>query len=257
MPAHIRFRGRVFPQGEKITAPTFALAGSSGDQLRVRSEVSISLSNVTVDCEVISGDFDNRNLREFVFQHARMAAQTCADIFGFKTGFGFFVVLESEEQPPGSSSRPLSIRIPGLSELVTAVDADDYLALIKRAVEIPQLRNIFSDLSMGLTIPQYSAVSLGRALDGVRHIVAPNLQPRDGWPILHAALRIEKDYINEISQDSAKPRHGERFLANGNDHAREMAARTWKIVNRLIFYLENGCSSLSEAEFPLLSNDKG
>ena len=65
-------------------------------------------------------------------------------------------------------------------------------------------------------------------------------------------LRIEEAYLKFISTHATGPRHGDRVHIPP-DITRELAMRSWVVMNRFLEFKKRGGAPLPASEFPMLS----
>jgi hypothetical protein len=157
------------------------------------------------------------------------------------------------ETVPLSFSQPLvapectAYRLPYSSP---AEREDFHKALLAIRTE-PALFMALNDLTETLYVPDQIPTNCGRVLDGLRKILAPDMEPKPGWVHFHGLLGIDPPYRRWISDQSTNPRHGDRTGISG-PVATEILTRTWAIMNRFIEYRKGGSTPLSPPRFPIL-----
>jgi hypothetical protein len=108
-----------------------------------------------------------------------------------------------------------------------------------------------NDLVTANTLPHYSPVTCARTIEGLRHLIAPGLQPKDGWSSLRQNLNIDENYLKFITDHSKGPRHGDPQHIPGAITT-DIITRTWVIMNRFLEYRKRGNDALPISEFPML-----
>jgi hypothetical protein len=103
-----------------------------------------------------------------------------------------------------------------------------------------------------ITVPHESAVNCARAVEALRHIIAPN-QPRGhAWQTFRSALNISQEYLKMITDVSTGPRHGDPTHIQGTTTT-EISRRAWVIMNRFFEYKKRNNQQLPLDIFPLLT----
>lgn len=254
----VRFLGRILPPVFKITLSDIPTVNWTGvDQsVQVPFHLRIQNSEVEVDCEL--AQFQDADLHS-LYPRAYDLTRTWLDIGGFATGQGYTLVLEYFIRPDGLKT-PLVPMSAHLAPLCTA-----YKVPAETLEEKIELSKIFSlvlsenalgralnDLAQTLTFHNQSPVNCARALEGLRKIVAPDEERRQGWPELRQIVNSDVDYMKWITDRSTNPRHGDRsFISQAV--LTEIVQRSWTIMNRFLEYRKRGNQPLPEDEFPLLT----
>ena len=114
------------------------------------------------------------------------------------------------------------------------------------------------DLIQSLNTLNYSNVAAARSMKSLRHIIAPpNMPENQAWEMLRANLRIDRPYLQFITDNSRQARHGNRESAVEKSGL-EATIRAWAIMNRFLEFMKRGGKNpLSEEEFPLLKSADG
>lgn len=115
-----------------------------------------------------------------------------------------------------------------------------------------QLFLALDDLITATSFHHLLVVNSARAIEGLRHAIAPNKARSEQWDIFRANLNLDKDYIQFITDASASGRHGEGKFIPGNI-TEEILTRAWMIRNRFLEYKKRGDQPLPVSEFPTLS----
>jgi hypothetical protein len=179
-------------------------------------------------------------------------AHASVDLVAFCMGYGISIVLDRFFDPSGVETVIVS-RDPALPPLVTAVslggDFDFAHGLV--LTETP-LRMAMNDLVRSITFPHVSPVNCARAMDRLRHLIAPNIKEKLAWDQMRDALQIDRPYLQFITDNSAKPRHGFPGHVPGTI-TNEIVRRSWIIMNRYFEYRKRGAAKLPVTDFPLLT----
>ncbi len=186
-------------------------------------------------------------------------ARTALDCLCFAHGLGLTLVLDELVEPDGTV-KPLKYTSTRLARLCTAfnltpgyIGKDDYSAMFLLIVQEPALMLVFNDLIVAHTIPGHIEVNCGRAIEGIRNLLAPNDPDRSkGWSELRSVLRLQRSYIDLIINASIAPRHGDKTYTS-QDRAFAILDRSWVIMNRFLEFRKRGNIFLSPDEFPILS----
>jgi hypothetical protein len=116
----------------------------------------------------------------------------------------------------------------------------------------PTLFLALNDLVSAITIPHVAPVACSRAMDGLRHLIAsPDAKEPLAWQQMRDALRVDRNFLQLISDTSKGPRHARPGHIPG-DIVKEICRRSWIIMNRYLEYVKRGHQPLPVVEFPLL-----
>ncbi|HLN27507.1 MAG TPA: hypothetical protein VK395_07160 [Gemmataceae bacterium] len=250
----VRFLGFVHPMKViKVLVTTPEITWKSPDiGLDATFTVQIRDSAVQVDCETNRagpGDFIHLYFRAFDLSRASV------DLISFATGIGLTVVLETFIDERGVGS-PMVPQDPGLKSVCTAYmlgDPASYDAVWRIVVATPALFMALNDLITGIILPHQGARIAGQILETIRDLVSPDgLKPKQKWPHMQQNLRIEEAYLKFISTHATGPRHGDRSHIPP-DITRELAMRSWVVMNRFLEFKKRGGAPLPASEFPMLS----
>lgn len=255
-----RFNGRVLPDCWQVCLtdiPDLTVRRPHGDFPDVTLATHILLGQVTVDCEL---DPYSDDYIQYLFLRALGCARVCVDAVAFATGHGLHVIMDTFTKPNGETV-PLSFSQPLVAPECTAYRLpyssepereEFHKALVAIRTE-SALFMALNDLTETLYVPDQIPTNCGRVLDGLRKIIAPNLERKDGWTLLQGLLAVDPAYMKWISDQSTNPRHGDRTGIEG-PVATEILTRTWAIMNRFIEYRKGGSRPLSPVQFPILTS---
>jgi hypothetical protein len=173
----------------------------------VKFHISIVDGNVTVTC-----DMENfEESKHFLDLHLRAQdfVMVILDLCSFSTGKHHRLLIEKWIKPSGEVSHIYDMFYTGpqLNSAATT-HASDFETLLKIISVDPPLFRALRDLIEGTMVPHASAVNCGRVLDALRKLIAPGLRPDPGWAKLRETLRVERSYLQLISDTSKDPRHG-------------------------------------------------
>lgn len=249
----IRYTGRVVPPAFDLTIspiPKILIQNhpTLGD---VTIQADIKTNKVTVDCEL--NKFDEKKDFIALYQVAYDLARASVDLFGFSKGCGLSIELERIRYPDGGEQGIL----PGgleLGELATATanGEPDFAKILKFLLYEPTLIQALRDLVEAIKLPRPGPVNSARAIEGIRHLLAPNEKDRkNAWAKVGKDLNISSAYLRDITDQSIGPRHADPTHIPGADVQRT-TIKAWTIMNRYLEYRKRGCQPLPSSEFPLL-----
>lgn len=255
----VRFRGRIFPGGVQITVADHPQINwhDSKNNLDITFTISVQNSIVTVDCDV--SRFDPA-LITAIYMRAFDLARATVDLVAFNSGWGLVVIFETVTSPTGET-KFFGSYDPSLAALCTAyqmgvkartIEENDFHAVLTAVTTDWRIFRALRHLIEANTLPHEAPTHCARAIEALRHIIAPNEEPKQQWPKLRAALNISEDYLKMITDVSTGPRHGDPTHIVGTT-TREITHRAWRIMNRFFEYKKRNKGALPLAEFPLLT----
>jgi hypothetical protein len=220
--------------------------------LDMKFALNIKESMIDVSCEVNRWKDEDHT---HVWMRALDLARAAVNVAAFASGLGLSVLLDTLILPDGSAStiRPID---PRLESLCTAYRINDPAAnsafeqVWTMVASNPSLFMIFDDLIRAISLPHEAPINCGRALDGIRSIMAPGRKTA-GWEVVRDNLKCSEDHLKFVTEHSKGPRHGDRTFIPG-DITVEIVARAWKVTNRFLEFKKRGDQPLPESEFPIL-----
>lgn len=252
---HIRFTGRTLPSALELTHVTGAKlrwlldeAGTIAD-----FEIKIERGIITIDCEC-SCELTEELIVAIYIRSSDMARAT-VDIIAFSTGIGFMVILDKRIMPDGSESEIMP-EDRSVASLCTAYGLDvsrrsDFSDVYRTVLSDPAIFMALHDLIESISNQHAAPVNCARAIEGIRHLIAPGLDAKKGWIVLDNALRCNQTYTDLIISNSFQQRHGNRVPVSA-PIVREIVQRSWVLMNRFLEYKKRGAAPLPQPEFPTL-----
>jgi hypothetical protein len=253
----VYFKGRVLPPMVEISFTDIPEAHWKWpeEDLTLDFIIRISKSRIEVGCRM------DRYQDEFMTEIHRRAfdlARACVNVAAFATGFGVSVIFEEFVGPNGIPSA-LLVTNPHLAGECTAFkmgpvttqEKKDLGAILGLVMSEPALFMALNDLIHAVSTHHMTPANCGRVVDGLRKLVAPSMDPKQGWPIFRQTINTDELYLTFISEHSKEPRYGGHIRIDGPTTT-EIARRTWAIMNRFLEVRKRGNQPLSLTEFPLL-----
>jgi hypothetical protein len=208
--------------------------------------VSITNSIIDVDCTI------NR-LGEKEHPYAQACASQIIDsavhLASFCTGILLIPHIDTVTLPDGEVKNVQAI-LPDLEKLCTAFNLNGMP--IELVLSGP-IRWVLRDL-VGALESDMTTINCARAMDGIRNLIAtPGLKEEKAWAEMRSKLRIDRPYLQFISDQSKDHRHA-RYVPSG-DVGFSLLRRSWTIMDRYFQYLKRGGKNpLPESEFPVLDH---
>jgi hypothetical protein len=255
---NFKFIGRVLPPVEDFTLVGTVSAKwvneiSPSLKQEVETSLSITKSVVCVDCE--SNLFGTDDYDGHVDLYANDLARAVVNSYAFAKGLGLSVLLETVVKPDGIKYNIRNTR-PELEPLVTAMHSSadggvDIHEVFPIVLKDPTISVALNDLISSLTQGQEAPVKCGRAVDAIRHSMAPANDRAKGWQAMRENLNLTEDYLKFVTEQSKGPRHGNVLGTTWVD-GHEAVKRSWIVMNRFLEFKKRGNQRLPVVEFPLL-----
>ncbi len=257
----VQLLGRIFPLIVKAQfTDLFPIDGVSESLgLQMRFIPSVDGNTFLMKCEINKWNKDEHFLH--VYMRSLDIARSLIDLGSFQSGIGMTILFETLIEPNGAQSQILS-QHPELGVLATSLrdkqqpqtPQDNSFDRIARLVVTSfPIGRALHDLTDSLRETHVSPLVCGRAMEGIRHAIAPGLERKKGWAKMNEALRIDRPYLDLIIDTSTGPRHADPEHIPGPICV-EISIRSWTIMNRFFEYLKCGSQPLPEGEFPMLVN---
>jgi len=257
----ITLLGSILPAVARITTKDLpVITWTSADlDLSMTFTTFIENGKVRIVCELSDWRRDDHLMP--VYMRALDLVRAAVDLVAFSYGIGLTVVLDGLVDSDGTPSAFLATQ-PNLAALSPSVKnasppastADNNFDRVLRVIATePVMFRALHDLVVAITETHASPIACARAVEGIRHSIAPQLEPKQGWPVLRSALNIDKDYLGYITDTSTGPRHGDPEHIPGYV-CLEITRRCWIIMDRFFEYLKAGRQPLSQAAFPVLND---
>lgn len=237
----VQFNGHILPSIAKVTLTSGrAIRWESPDiDLVVEIAVKIENSAIQIDCDINRWETD---LLVPVYMRALDICRASVNLAAFSRGYGLRVHIDSYICPSGIRSE-LLFQDESLPPLCTAFQLDrDFDVVHDILMQCPPLFSALNDLIAAITIPHVSAVNCARAIETIKHLVAPeSSSDAQAWQTMRDKLAIDRSYLQLISDHSTGPRHGRPGHIPG-DITTEITRRSWVVMNRFLEYLKAGKS---------------
>jgi hypothetical protein len=235
----VHFLGRVLPQIIRISIghnPTIRWESPDID-LAMEFICHISDSSIDVECKLSRWE---ANLFTEVYKRAFDLSRASIDLVGFTMGYGLSVHLDAFVGHDGNHS-DLLFKDDSLPAMCTAFGLDHHFDEVHAIVlQEPSLYMALNDLMAAITLPHVSAVNCARAVERIKHLLAPSAQTdKQAWAAMRAALSIDEAYLRYVTDHSKNARHGRSNFVHGSITS-EVTRRAWAIVNRYLEYKKGG-----------------
>lgn len=253
----VAFLGRVLPLCYQINMahPNPIEWTWQEENLVLRFDMRVEKSYIRIECNLDT--YKPEYLAE-IHRRSFDIVRSAVNLAAFCSGVGYSVVFEHFVDVSGNQSM-FSPQDPSLAALCTSFSLDPGMAkspfgkMWDLVVTDPALFQALDDLIVSITLPHHSAVNCARAIEGLRHLIAgPGASGSEAWEQMRDALRLDRSFLQLITDTSAAPRHGSRAYISG-ETTTEIVRRSWIIMDRFLEYRRRGNSPLPAAEFSVLS----
>jgi hypothetical protein len=254
MPTY-KFSGMVIPP-----SANFTLAGSinadwndPATSLAMKGTLTINGGVVEVVCDSNLPSTDQNDGR--VHFHALNLAISVVSICAFGKGMGLSVVIETVIRPDGIKYN-IQQRKAHLEPLVTALQsgpdgAVGIASVLPFVLNDPTIFIALTDLISSVNFTADAAVKCGRAIESIRHYMAPQNDRSAGWSAMRDNLNFSRTFLEFITENSKGPRHGD-VTNTPVSVIDETIRRSWIVMNRFLEFKKRGDQQLPLVEFPLL-----
>lgn len=249
----VTFRGRVIPEVSDITLHSRPALRwqDDGTDYWMEFNLEITRSEITVDC--IVDEYDPAVHFGAMHMRASDIAAATVNLIAFANGLGVTTIFDTFTDPAGETTQ-LLLRDRPLGGLATAVVTEEpnFTEVLNLVIQQPKLYNALRDLIHAIRVSSEIPASCGSAVEAVRALMVPEgFDRRKSWPLMQASLNLDAAYLKLITDHSVGPRHGDHQHVPGT-MTREIATRSWTVMNRFLEYLKRGRTALPLNEFPLL-----
>lgn len=251
--ASVSFIGRIVPPAIAVTVNVRPIASWDVPEIGQRVTFTCIIANSEVEVRCDADQIPDSAMIN-LYMRALDLARAQVDLLCFRDGYGLTVLLETFISQSGTRSA-LVMSDPRLAKLCTSIATDqDFDRLCVHVMGNVNLMQALRDLIASITLPHVSCVDCARAMDRIKHLIAPGEQS-DGaaWTAMRNALNVSREYLTFITDHSKDARHGRGNFVPG-DITTQVTRRSWVIMNRYLELLKIGGTSLPHSEFPLLED---
>lgn len=250
----VRFTGRILPSAFNVSIPLIPKIHWKETKPVVRQlsfGISITKGNIVVDCE--TDQYEEATDFIQIYRRALDLARGVVDLFAFSIGAGVTTVLDKFTHPDGKITEILP-GDPTLRDLSTCMvsGSGDFENLLGMVLVEPTLFQALRDMIDAITLPHVGPRSATRAMEGIRHLLAPGKERKKSWAIMCKTLNISETYLRNITDISVGPRHADPTFIPGTTVS-NVVRNAWIVMNRYFEYRKLGSQPLPLSVFPLLT----
>lgn len=242
--------GRVLPEVRRVSIPDIKpISLNDPNGFEGTFEIKIRKGKVRIDCGVVK---PCDNTLQFCAIRSLEFATALVDIFAFSKGWALSVIIDFVTS--GEERRPIALSEQSVQAYCNAFKSPAEFQQVSDLV-LPNLglRFAFRDLVSSLSTLNYSAIAAARAVEVIRSLISPETSESEAWKIMRNKLRIERSYLQFITDASRYPRHGNRGATDGGSQI-IVTHRAWAVMTRYLEFLKRGGKDeLPEDMFPLLT----
>lgn len=243
--------GRVLPERRQVSISGLKTISYSDPRgFDAKFDIVIKDSKIQIKCSI--AEQSNWHMQMSIVRAYELTT-AAVDLYAFSKGWALSVILD--DFVINGKKQGIALSETSVASLCNVISSEnDFLEAWEHLLSNFNLKFAFRDLISSLSTLNYSSIAACRALESIRNSIAPDgSNDNEGWKLLREKLRVERDYIQFITDSSREPRHGNRGAAFGDDQL-EITHRVWKIMDRYMEYQKRGANEiLPEDEFPLLN----
>ena len=253
-----RFTGKVLPFFKQFTMMGPIQANwkdliDPPNVLEMQATLTINRGIIGVLCESNlpqTNEYDGQ-----VHSRALDLAVAVISSYGFAKGLGLTAVLETVVKPDGILYNIHDYH-PNLEAIVTALRAQkdgviDVNLILQIVISDPTVFVALTDLIQSLVMLKEAPLRCGRAVDAIRHHMAPKNDRKAGWPAIQKNLNLSEAFLKYITEASKGPRHGD-VKRDTFATSQEVLKRAWIVMNRFLEFKKRGDQTLPLDEFSAL-----
>lgn len=242
------FTGRVRPEQHPLTMeykPTYCRTEvQDGPSIYLTAHISDGEIEVVAEVD----EFDETTWTKLYFLAYDMA-RTLVDVASFQDGIPYFATIDTVTDPNGKQSACI-IADRRFARFSPARDAASLERLTDFAMSEVPFARVLSDVVVMLSTPHYAPIAAGRVAESLLRMLTEGRSSAD-WLTMQGILRIDRAYLQLLSDHSKPPRHGERAYVDGATNE-ELVTRAWTLMSRYVEYRLNESQGLDPNRFPVL-----
>lgn len=244
------FKGRVLPEARRVSVPeTNPILFQDPNGFEGNFLIKIHDSFFAVECNIIK---ECENIFQFCAIRSLEFVGALVDIYAFSKGWALSVIVDSitvDGRTRGIALSELSVQ----SQCIPLENSADFQKISDLVLPNLNLRFAFRDLISSLSTLNYSAIAAARAIEAIRRSMSSSSSESEAWQIMRNKLRIERSYLQFITDASRYPRHGDRGATDGVTQMM-VTHRAWETMNRYLeFMKQGGEEALPKDKYPLLT----
>ena len=175
----------------------------------IKLSMRIVESRITVSCETSE---INDGIRMAAHSGACNLANSAANILAFRHGFLLSAAIETASVD-GGPVLPINRRYIEVEGLCTSfTDDDDRFGNLLLTIGSGPLMLVMNDLIESIRTPYSIALNCGRAIESIRHLIAPTKERSQAWEEMCSALNLDRTYVEALTKHSIPARHGEHIF---------------------------------------------
>lgn len=241
------YRGRMIPEWLELSidyAPVIERAAQ--DELEpVRFQAKVDQGKIVITAETAGSD-DNQH--DPLFQPAFDMARAYADVICLETGKAFIPVFDEVELPSGQRM-PLALADGKLRRIFSSFLGENFEAVLDIALLEIHVARLLSDATVMLTWMHYAPIAAGRVAETILRLLTGG-GGSSNWEKMRETLRVDRPYLQLLTDQSKSPRHGDRQYVPGEINS-ELATRAWTLLERYLVFRVHG--ELDPQHYPVLA----
>ena len=247
MPTYL-FKGRMLPRQIELTLDHEPKVSVTGAETIPDTVFTLSVNEGAIRIEAETDDAET-DVADDLFFFAQDLARTAAEVATIADGVAYVPQIESVVRPDGEE-RGLVLANRQLGALMTVFasqSSEDVFELV--ATDVALMR-VLSDVAVMLTWGHYAPIAAGRVAENILRMLTGGRSP-DDWSKMRDILRVDRPYLQLLTDRAVAPRHGNREYVDGKTN-RMLAERSWTLMNRYLAYRLTGGQALDPSAYPEL-----
>lgn len=249
----IQFRGRIYPLIYALSIKEPYRVSATVEKLEMNFGLLFKQGHVSIECDI--NMFNEKDHFTVVYYQAAKFVHGIVDLISFATSQALSVLLtefigaDGKKSVIGANQPPESVR-----SVCVPLGGKVFGSIADIVLRDYGILTALHDLIEGVgNLPQ-SPIACARAIEGLRHTMAPGEEDRGKqWDVFQTNLQVTKAYREVITKNSIAPRHGNPQPISIKQ-LNEIISRSWTLMNRFFeFQKRGGTSPLPSGDFTLLT----
>lgn len=250
----VSFQGLILPRGLQIGSILSPLLDWHAEEVITKTKCQCRIENGVATVDVYIDVFDISHVNEY-YKRATDLARTITNMIALGKGIAVSLLLDTIIYPHGATG-PLMRGLPDAENIFTSFDlklnSQSLSQSLMSALSDGQLFMAIDDFVVGLTHHHMAEANCRRALDRLRHALAPGVtDKKKGWAIMNNKLNIDGVSLEAIVRVTHANSHGDPIYKPGMIVTPTLT-KTFAVINRFIEYRNRGSHPLKEPDFHLL-----
>jgi hypothetical protein len=195
--------------------------------------IEVSDCQIQVQCEL--DEIDEKEIDQLYTRSVELS-RALINLIALKMGVGMTVIINKVIKPDGTHEL-LCSRAAHLIGRIDSYAMEDIDQMFQRFACDVDFTMMINDMVDAMTRPRTVSVNCARAIDSVKNMTVHDGKDRASWGIVREKLKIDEDYVQEISRSSTTSRHGKHSYISV-ETSEDLLLRTWEVFNRYLHSLK-------------------